>query len=53
MSDGIEEIVTAGNPTLRISIDKISIKSIDYQKFRDFKIEEIDSIKYWKPYHNA
>lgn len=42
-----------GHPIIKILEDRISIKAIDYWEFRDFKFDNIKSIKLYRPYENS
>ena len=42
-----------GHPTIKLYGDKLSIKSIDYATFRDFLLDKIKELKFYRPYDNS
>jgi hypothetical protein len=42
-----------GHPTIKLFEDRVSIKAIDYGIFRDFKLTEVKSIDFPRPYENS
>lgn len=42
-----------GHPTIKLFGDKFSIKSIDHSAFRDFMLEKVEDLKFYRPYDNS
>ena len=42
-----------GHPTIKVFDDKISIKAKDYSNYRDFKLDKIKSLEFYRPYENS
>jgi hypothetical protein len=38
-----------GHPTIKVFQDKISIKSRDFSTFRDFQLDKIKSVEFYRP----
>jgi len=42
-----------GHPTIKLFDDRISIKSIDYSTYRNFTLDKIKELKFYRPYDNS
>jgi hypothetical protein len=42
-----------GHPTIKLFDDKISIKAIDYSNFRDFTLDKVKELKFYRPFDNS
>jgi hypothetical protein len=53
MTDDPTTFEKKGHPTIKLFVDKISVKAIDYSIFRDFTFEKIKELKFYRPFDSS